>query len=126
MSLVSFGMLIKIPPRSSCNPSSSSFLHGPFLLLLQPITSDLQDNKLEGTIPQSLYELRSLRSLRLEGNAFTQTSTLTIEETDEWKIVLNGNGARLKWWKNKSGTPEHIDFHMTTRAIWKRRTNPIY
>ena len=88
MSLVSFGMLIKIPPRSSCNPSSSSFLHGPFLLLLQPITSDLQDNKLEGTIPQSLYELRSLRSLRLEGNAFTQTSTLTIEETDEWKACM--------------------------------------
>ena len=43
-----------------------------------------------------------------------------IEETDEWKVVRNGAGAALKWWKNKSGTPEHIDFRMTSREIWDR------
>jgi len=42
-----------------------------------------------------------------------------VEETDDWKSVRNGAGAVLKWWKNKSGTPEHIDFRMTTRAIWE-------
>ncbi len=41
-----------------------------------------------------------------------------IEETDEWKTVRNGAGAVLKWWKNKSGTPEHIDFSMSTREVW--------
>ncbi|OPZ30660.1 MAG: Uroporphyrinogen decarboxylase (URO-D) [Lentisphaerae bacterium ADurb.BinA184] len=47
-----------------------------------------------------------------------------LEETDEWKVVRNGNGAALKWWKNKSGTPEHIDFHMTTREVWEKEYRP--
>ena len=48
-----------------------------------------------------------------------------IEETDEWKIVRNGSGAALKWWKNKSGTPEHIDFLMTGRDVWDRDYRPL-
>ena len=47
-----------------------------------------------------------------------------LEETDEWKIVRNGSGAALKWWKNKSGTPEHIDFLMTSREVWDRDYRP--
>ena len=43
-----------------------------------------------------------------------------IEENDRWQIVLNGAGAKLKWWKEKSGTPEHIDFRMTGRDVWER------
>lgn len=42
-----------------------------------------------------------------------------IKETDEWRIARNGAGAVFRNWKNKSGTPEHIDFHMTTREIWE-------
>ena len=42
-----------------------------------------------------------------------------VEETDEWKIVRNGSGGLHKWWKNKAGTPEHIDFHMSSRKIWE-------
>lgn len=41
-----------------------------------------------------------------------------IEETDEWRVVKDGMGASLKLWKNKSGTPEHIDFELTTPAKW--------
>lgn len=48
-----------------------------------------------------------------------------VEETGEWKIVRNGAGAMLKWWKEKSGTPEHIGFHMTTREIWEREYRPL-
>lgn len=47
-----------------------------------------------------------------------------IEETDEWTIKRNGAGAALKYWKHKSGTPEHIDFHMTSRQIWERDYRP--
>ena len=47
-----------------------------------------------------------------------------LEETDEWKVVRNGSGAALKWWKNKSGTPEHIDFTMTSREVWDREYRP--
>ncbi len=47
-----------------------------------------------------------------------------IEETDEWEVKRNGAGAALKYWKHKSGTPEHIDFRMTTREIWERDYRP--
>ena len=47
-----------------------------------------------------------------------------IEETDDWKIVENGAGAHLKWWKNKSGTPEHIAFRMTSRDVWEKDYRP--
>jgi len=47
-----------------------------------------------------------------------------VEETDEWKVVRNGAGASLKWWKKKSGTPEHIDFRMTSRDVWERQYRP--
>ncbi|MBM3215910.1 hypothetical protein FJZ36_13445 [Candidatus Poribacteria bacterium] len=48
-----------------------------------------------------------------------------LEETDEWRIVRNGAGAALKWWKHKSGTPEHIDFLMTDRDVWERDYRPL-
>jgi uroporphyrinogen decarboxylase len=47
-----------------------------------------------------------------------------VEETDEWEVKRNGAGAALKYWKHKSGTPEHIDFLMKTREIWERDYRP--
>lgn len=47
-----------------------------------------------------------------------------LEQTDEWEIRRNGAGATLKWWKHKSGTPEHIDFQMSSREIWERDYRP--
>lgn len=47
-----------------------------------------------------------------------------LEENEEWKIVENGNGAILKWWKDKSGTPEHIDFKMNSREVWEKEYKP--
>ncbi|HUS45383.1 MAG TPA: uroporphyrinogen decarboxylase family protein [Phycisphaerae bacterium] len=47
-----------------------------------------------------------------------------VEETDEWKVVRNGSGALLRWWKNRSGTPEHIDFAMTSRQVWEKEYRP--
>ncbi len=43
-----------------------------------------------------------------------------VEETAEWEVKRNGAGAALKYWKHKSGTPEHIDFLMASREIWER------
>lgn len=48
-----------------------------------------------------------------------------IEETDEWKVLRNGRGTRLKYWKNKSGTPEHIGFEVATPEIWKKYREPL-
>ncbi|NLS77815.1 MAG: hypothetical protein GXY76_11200 [Chloroflexi bacterium] len=47
-----------------------------------------------------------------------------VEETDEWDIKRNGAGASLKYWKHKSGTPEHIAFLMTSREVWERDYRP--
>jgi uroporphyrinogen decarboxylase len=47
-----------------------------------------------------------------------------VEETKDWDIRRNGAGAALKYWKHKSGTPEHIDFRMTTREVWERDYRP--
>lgn len=47
-----------------------------------------------------------------------------IEETEETKLVLNGNGAKLRWWKNKAGTPEHVDFTVKDRRGWEELIKP--
>ena len=48
-----------------------------------------------------------------------------IEETDEWVVKRNGSGAALKWWKTKAGTPEHVDFLMSSSQIWGRDYRPL-
>jgi uroporphyrinogen decarboxylase len=47
-----------------------------------------------------------------------------VEETEVWAVRRNGAGAALKYWKHKSGTPEHIDFRMTSREVWERDYRP--
>jgi uroporphyrinogen decarboxylase len=47
-----------------------------------------------------------------------------VEETDETKLVLNGNGATLRWWKQRSGTPEHVDFKVKERPAWEELIKP--
>ncbi|MEK6797189.1 MAG: uroporphyrinogen decarboxylase family protein [Spirochaetota bacterium] len=44
-----------------------------------------------------------------------------IHEDDETKVVRNGWGAELRYWKKKSGTPEHIGFSLSTSALWKEK-----
>lgn len=47
-----------------------------------------------------------------------------VEETDEWKIERDGNGSMFKWWKNRSGTPEHIGFRLDNRRLWDAEYRP--
>ena len=47
-----------------------------------------------------------------------------IEETEETRLVLSGNGATLRWWKNKAGTPEHVDFAVKERPAWEELIKP--
>jgi uroporphyrinogen decarboxylase len=64
----------------------------------------------------------------LGGCAGLDTSPLrtseVVQETDEWSITRNGAGASFKYWKHKSGTPEHIDFRMSSREVWERDYKP--
>jgi uroporphyrinogen decarboxylase len=47
-----------------------------------------------------------------------------VEETEETKLVRSGNGALLRWWKARSGTPEHVDFLVKDRATWQEHARP--
>ena len=49
---------------------------------------------------------------------------LVLEETGETRLVLNGNGATLRWWKTHSGTPEHVAFKVTERPAWEDLIKP--
>ncbi len=62
------------------------------------------------------------------GGGITWTAQLGVseilEETEEWRIVRDGNGAAMKRWKERPGTPEHMDFLMTDRGVWERDYRP--
>jgi uroporphyrinogen decarboxylase len=68
------------------------------------------------------FDLRSCGG-RIDGMPLRGHSEM-IEETEEWVLSRNGAGAALKYWKHKSGTPEHVDFRMTSREIWDRDYRP--
>jgi len=47
-----------------------------------------------------------------------------LEESDEWVIKRNGAGAELKYWKYKSGTPQHIHYNIKTCGDWEKDYKP--
>lgn len=73
--------------------------------------------------PDDHFDFDMLGIGGFEWKAKLETDTV-IEETDAWRIVRDGNGAAFKWWKDKSGTPEHIDFAMANREIWEAEYKP--
>ena len=48
-----------------------------------------------------------------------------LEENEETKLVLDGNGARLRWHKQHASTPEHIGFDVTSRERWEEWAKPL-
>jgi uroporphyrinogen decarboxylase len=53
------------------------------------------------------------------GDTGFRMETEVIEETDEFIIVRNGNGAITKNWKHTTSTPEMIDFTINSREKWE-------
>ncbi len=77
--------------------------------------------------PKGLNEFFNMDIVRAGG--FNMIANLDIPETileedGETKLVRNGNGAVLRQWKAKSGTPEHVDFLVQDRAGWERHIKP--
>jgi len=48
----------------------------------------------------------------------------TVEETEETKLIRDGNGALLRRHKKHDTTPEHVGFSVTDRAGWEERIKP--
>ena len=67
-------------------------------------------------------DIRMSWPLNMAGNLDAEEEI--VEETDETKLVRNANGALLRWWKNKAGTPEHVDFLVKDRAGWNEHIRP--
>ena len=76
----------------------------------------------ENLVPQDPYKLFEYDMFPC-GGTFDTDPLLgyeeILEETDECILVKNGAGSVHRYWKHKSGTPEHVDFHMTSREIWE-------
>lgn len=48
-----------------------------------------------------------------------------LEEDDRRRVIRDGRGATLRYWKAKSGTPEHLAFDCATPADWLRYKEPL-
>ncbi len=48
-----------------------------------------------------------------------------VEENDQTRLVRDGNGALLRYWKDRDGTPEHVDFLVQDRAGWEEHIRPF-
>jgi len=69
------------------------------------------------------FDIRPIPSL------FNQTQAIVgqkivVEETDETIVTINGWGAKLRHWKHKSGTPEHLEFELANEEIWQEKYRP--
>ncbi len=53
------------------------------------------------------------------GDISLQLPSELIEETDEYTIVKNADGAIVKNWKHQTSTPEKRDFTITDRKAWE-------
>ena len=60
----------------------------------------------------------------LNSSADLDFKPVTVEETDETILTLDGNGAKLRHWKHKSGTPEHVGFNVVDRESWEKQIKP--
>lgn len=55
--------------------------------------------------------------------AFPGVEQLLSEDGDT-KVVRDGQGKRVRYWKNKSGTPEHLGFECDSREAWEKTFKP--
>ena len=47
-----------------------------------------------------------------------------VSENEETKVVRDEQGKLVRYWKHKSGTPEHLGFECNTREVWEKTFKP--
>lgn len=47
-----------------------------------------------------------------------------IEEDQHTHVVRDGHGKLVRYWKHRSGTPEHLGFECDSRAKWEEKSKP--
>lgn len=48
----------------------------------------------------------------------------TVTEDQETRVIRDAQGKLVRYWKSRSGTPEHLGFECDTRAAWEKRFKP--
>jgi uroporphyrinogen decarboxylase len=67
-------------------------------------------------------EIREAGWINSDGNMDREPEV--VEEDEQTRLIRNRSGALLRWWKNKAGTPEHVDFEVKDRAGWDEHIAP--
>ena len=78
----------------------------------------------EGDDMVSHFDLSELSGGWLNSTADIDTPEQIVEETEETIVKITGNGATLRNWKHKSGTPEHVGFSVRDRSGWQEQIRP--
>ncbi len=47
-----------------------------------------------------------------------------IEEDAQTRVVRDSQGKRVRYWKEKSGTPEHLGFECSSQEVWEHTFKP--
>ncbi|HTL28286.1 MAG TPA: uroporphyrinogen decarboxylase family protein [Tepidisphaeraceae bacterium] len=47
-----------------------------------------------------------------------------VAEDEQTKVIRDGFGKTVRYWKGRSGTPEHLGFDCETREIWEQQYKP--
>lgn len=70
------------------------------------------------------FDLDTRQAGWLNSVADVEFKNLTVEEDEDTVLALDGNGARLRWYKKHETTPEHVGFSVTDRAGWEAQIKP--
>ena len=72
----------------------------------------------KGESPEDHFNLDIIESWSFNAVADLDFEDEIVEETEETRLVRNGNGALLRWYKTHNTTPEHVDFAVKSRKEW--------
>ena len=73
----------------------------------------------QGVPPWKLFGFDLLRAGGFNAVAYPGRGQL-IDESDEWALRKDGNGATMRHWKVRPGVPEHIDFDIRDGETWRK------
>ena len=48
----------------------------------------------------------------------------TVEQDEKTRVVRDGQGKLVRYWRGRSGTPEHLGFECDSREAWEERFKP--
>jgi len=72
----------------------------------------------EGVAPDEYFGLDIILGRDLSLVAFPGKRSVH-EETEDWVILTNADGAKTRTWKGRAGTPEHLDFTVRDGESWR-------